>query len=213
MKSYTQQLKHYSGSFFLNSILGPRHLHFGNVMLLAHNFNVGKLIKTILILSALSLLNTGCYNSLGFKSNPAAVIDSEIHMYHPEDNRNYKVVLSNGKTKKYCCIASKNNDVVFFNKLIVDKEKGHHYEPHGYPVSEIKNIKYWNGTTFGSIFGEIMLGLFMEAVDIGIDAALYGNNNDNDSNGRSESKTHKGKRDNAGRSGNKSENKKRSRTN
>ena len=148
-----------------------------------------KRIDTIALLFIFTFLLSGCYNSIGFKSDPGSVIESGMHRAHNRDNRNFKVCLRDGRKKKYCCISHVRDNVVFFNELKKDELGYYYYEPHGIRQEDIRNITYWNGETFGSIFGDIMVDVFIEAVNIAVDEAVYGDWGGGGGNSRSGSKS------------------------
>ena len=99
----------------------------------------------ILILSGLAagLLSGGCARSVVYETPVIEnIIDAGISGYRPDhyrSNHNYKV-FADGKKYHYCCIAFKNDGVVYFNKLVW-KEGRLEHEPHGHLITTIRSIQ------------------------------------------------------------------------
>jgi hypothetical protein len=114
----------------------------------------------IIPLLLLAWLVTSCYHNIipnSSRTPNREEIEKEIYTSydHPKDNRNYKVILKNGDSFKFCCIDHIEGDVVFFNKLLKEKDEWF-YEPHGFYIQDIKSIRYWDGTTFGDAMMEVL---------------------------------------------------------
>lgn len=175
---------------------------------------MSKITHTLLSQLLIILLLSSCYTSTGFQSkSQEKVIDEEIEVsnhQHSKTNKNYKVELKNGTRYKYCCVVSRNKDVVFFNKII-KKDGQEVYEPHGHFISSIKDIKFKDETANSDndgAFGGFLFELFMISVDLAIESAWSDNSvytsdsssSRNSKNGRSStssssgSKSVKGKR-------------------
>jgi len=168
-------------------------------------------IQTLLSQLVILALFSSCYSSTGFQSSRSTdIIDEEIEIsrhQHVKTKKNYKVRLKNGKTYFYCCVASKTNDVVFFNKII-KKEGQKVYEPHGHFITSINDIKFRDNSDYSENdgwFGGFLFEVLMFSVDVAADAAFSdnsssdsgsnsGSNSRSSSSSSSKSKTVTGKR-------------------